>query len=256
MNREAMPGMDGDLSQLEVLAEPDRNPACVYSLEFPGRDLCLHDVARPEPFLELLARRVPDGETVFVRPAAVPLAMPVRLDQQRPHACDSEVSRRAGTNAGRIEPVRLGQTSHRAVPFGPTARPALDGHSRCLETSEQLPPCGVDRRSVPERRLGLSLNPGQDFGLALEEVLDRAVALAAVTGFARQRQVGDPVGSAVAPGVDVLDLERDAGLATVGARAMPFLQEVLADFVTRQCPLLVLDSGDLRVLDLLQVESC
>lgn len=35
---------------------------------------------------------------------------------------------------------------------------------------------------------------------------------------------------------------------------MPFLQEVLADFVTRQCPLLVFDSGDLRVLDLLQVE--
>ena len=35
---------------------------------------------------------------------------------------------------------------------------------------------------------------------------------------------------------------------------MPFLQEVLADFITRQCPLLVFDSGDLRVLDLLQVE--
>src|SRR5208282_5836615 len=78
MDREAVAGMDGHLADLEVLAEPDRDSAGMEPLVLPGGDDRLHDVAGTVPFLELLPRSVPDREAVRVRPAAVPLAVPIR----------------------------------------------------------------------------------------------------------------------------------------------------------------------------------
>ncbi len=126
MDREAVAGMDRHLADLEVLAEPDRDSAGMEPLVFPGGDDRLHDVACTEPFLELLPRSVPDREAVRVRPAAVPLAVPTRLDQKRPDPRDVEMLRSAGPDARGIQPMSLGQVAYGAVKLRPPSRSAFD----------------------------------------------------------------------------------------------------------------------------------
>ena len=94
----------------------------------------------------------------------------------------------------------------------------------------------------------------QDLRLLLQEVLDGPVALAAVARLARQGEIRDAVGPALAPRDDVLDLERHVGLVAVRARAVVLLEQVLPHLVAGERALLVLDAGDLGVLDLLEVE--
>src|ERR1700682_2767014 len=254
VDRSAVPGMNRHLPELEVLAEPNRNPAGVLPLVLPFRDVGPDDIASAETLLELLLRRVADREPVRARPTSVPLSMAARLDQQWPDSFDAEVLGCAGPDAGRVEPMPLGQALRRAIELRPPARPALDRQARRLEPTVQLPPRGVDRRGVRKWGLGLAPDPLEDLRLLLQEDLDGPVPFATVAGLAGQGEVAHAVGATPALGVDVLDLERHVRLAAIRARAVPLLEQVLPQLVAGERALLGRDARDLGVLDLLKVE--
>ena len=74
-------------------------------------------------------------------------------------------------------------------------------------------------------------------------------------GWAGERQVRDSIRAALASGVDVFDLQRHVGRATIGAGAVPLLQQVLTHFIACEFTLLVLDAGYLRVVQGLGIEA-
>ena len=71
--------VDRRLPELEVLAEPDRNPADVHPRVLLVRDVRPDDVAGPKSLRELLPRGVADREPVRVGPATVSFAVSARL---------------------------------------------------------------------------------------------------------------------------------------------------------------------------------
>jgi hypothetical protein len=81
------------------------------------------------------------------------------------------------------------------------------------------------------------------------------LALALIAGPAGERQVRDPIRAALGAWNDVLDLQRHVRRAAIGTAPVPLLQQVFTDFVTGQFALLVLHTGDLRILERLGIET-
>jgi hypothetical protein len=63
--------MNRHLADLEILAEPDRNPAGMHPTVLPAWDVGPDDVAGPKSLLKLLPRGVADREAILVDPAAL-----------------------------------------------------------------------------------------------------------------------------------------------------------------------------------------
>jgi hypothetical protein len=109
------------------------------------------------------------------------------------------------------------------------------------------------------------LDASESVRVALQELRERPAPLVVVAAFTGDGEVADAVRPALAPWVDVLDLEWHVLLVAVGALPLELLQEVLAHLlilhvvevpvVTGQLALLVFDPADLRILLLLKVEA-
>ena len=82
----------------------------------------------------------------------------------------------------------------------------------------------------------------------LEELPDVLIALALVTGRARERQVAHAVGAIVAAWMNVVEFEGNVAGVTVDTLVIPLEQHVLPHFIACQRPLLVLRSLNIRIL--------
>ena len=90
--------------------------------------------------------------------------------------------------------------------------------------------------------------------MALQKVLDGSVPLALIAGAAGERQIRDPIRTAPALGVDMLDLQRYVRRATIGTGPAPLLQQVFPHLIPGQRSLLVFHAGDVRGLRRLHIE--
>ncbi len=156
--------------------------------------------------------------------------------------------------ARRIDGVGLREAEPDPVELGPAPGSLLDGKSGCSKPFEQNPPGGVDGRRLFQRGPGPGEDPVQNLRLLRQKRLNRTISLLLVADPAGESQVGDPVRSAPASGVNVIDLQGDIFCPAVGAGPAPFFEEVLPDLVACQGSLLVFHSGDFRVFDLLYIE--
>jgi hypothetical protein len=91
--------------------------------------------------------------------------------------------------------------------------------------------------------------------LTRKKLFDEASSLLFVTLSTGKSQIADSIRTATSLGQDVLDLKRDVLISAVGTLSPPLLQQVLAYLVTLKHPLLVLYSGNRRVLHDLHIES-
>ena len=177
MNNGETVRVDVDRSQPKGRPVPDGDASGMCPAMLPGRDDRPDKIAGPKSTERRRPGRVAEGESVLIRPTSVPLAMPARLDQQRPDTHYTEVFRGARPDAG--APTSASWTAaHRAVELSPAAEPVSTKAGR-LEPTVEFPPGRVDRRGILQRSR-LRQDPLEDVRLALQEHLDRPVALAAV----------------------------------------------------------------------------
>src|SRR5438876_4352996 len=101
----------------------------------------------------------------------------------------------------------------------------------------EFPSCCVDSRRIFERSLCLGENTLEHFWLRSQKLLDIPCAFSNIAGFTRDGQVAHAIGSALASGMNMLNLERHVFFCTVGAFALPLFQQVLSQFVSGKCPL-------------------
>jgi hypothetical protein len=106
-----------------------------------------------------------------------------------------------------------------------------------------------------KRRLGLSQNPRQHLRPVGQKRLHGPIPFRLVAPPAGKRQVRHPIRSAPALGVNVLDFERHVFLPAVGAPTPPLFEQVFAQLVTEERPMLVLDALDVGGLQGLGVEA-
>src|SRR6516164_10843933 len=103
-------------------------------------------------------------------------------------------------------------------------------------------------------------NVFQPFWLIGQVEFDRGVAFSFIARLAGKCQVAGPVGPfrrESAPWSarnNMLNLEWDVRCIAVSALTTPFFEQILPQLVARQCSLLVSDTGDLGVLQFLQIE--
>jgi hypothetical protein len=143
----------------------------------------------------------------------------------------------------------FGQSAPRPVPFGPPAGTHLHRQPESLKPMIQRPAARVDRGRVLQRpaRLGLHVR--------MPILLGGLRPLGVVARLTGKREVAHPIGAAARPGHKVLDLERHAGRATVGAPAPKLLQQVFTDLIAGQLPLLIRCASDLGLLQELGVKA-
>ena len=99
------------------------------------------------------------------------------------------------------------------------------------------------------------LHGPQALRLLLRECLDGLRVLALVARYAGTNEVRGTAGAAPGPRHDMVEVERHAFGAAVGAGAPVALQDVFPHLVTGQRALLIPGAGDLRVLHHLRVEA-
>ena len=160
-----------------------------------------------------------------------------------------------GSDASSVEGVRFRNTQRAAVEFGLTTRGQLDRQTGGLQCVGQRPARGVHCCGIAQRCFRVSQDFGQAFFVFGQEVFDAVRGFFLVAALASQRQVGDSVAAALRLGPDVFDLQRHVFGIAVGALAMPFLQQVLAQLVAEQGALLVFHARDFRVLQRLHVKA-
>lgn len=118
-----------------------------------------------------------------------------------------------------------------------------------------MPAGRVDRRGAFEGSPDLLQNAFQTNWIMGEKISNILGTLLEVAGFTGQGEIGDPVRSPFRPRTNVFQLERYVRRATIGALSCPFLQAILAHFLSEKLPLLVCYASNFRVLHLLQVET-
>ena len=155
------------------------------------------------------AGQVGAGEAVAGDPGPLVGAAAGGLDRQRLHAPVQQGADRTG--AGGVEGVGLRDAEAGAVPLGAAAAGCLDRQAGEAQLADQAVAGGVDARRHRERLPGGGEDALQPLRIAFQEVPDVPGALALVAPLAGQAEVGEAVGSALGPGLDVLDLEREVG---------------------------------------------
>jgi hygromycin-B 7''-O-kinase len=240
----------GDGRHIETAARPYQHPshmpACCFQ---PGGDHGAHEIARGKAEVPSLQGAVTDGKAGAIGPAHLAVAVSRRADAKRPYTSYTQVCRRTRAHAGGVEPMGLGQPPLGAVPLGAPTGTHLDWHLDSLEATVQCPPSGIDGSRVFERQPRLGLH------LGMPKLSCRHHALGAIAGGARNGKVADAIRALSCFGHHVLDLQRHACRAAVGARAAKLLQQVLAHLVTSQLALLVLYSADFRMFQELGIEA-
>lgn len=146
-------------------------------------------------------------------------------------------------NRERVGGVRFRQSSTRAVVLRQPARPGSHWHAEPSEFASELEASGIHDGCSLQGSLCLGEYPPKPFRGIAEEVLDGQGSFGLIARFAAQREIADPVRTAKSLWPDVLDLQRYALGAAVGAGASPLFEEVLADLVSGECALLVLGRG-------------
>ncbi len=212
-----------------------------------------HHVACAKAMDALAAHQVAPGEAEFVQARALVAAAAHGFQAQRWAAPAFDAMDLA--DASGIQRVGLGDAQRASVELGPPAGGELHRQAPGLQGIGQRPTRGINGRRVAQRPLGLGRNGAQPLGVLGQEVFDAARALFLVAAGAGQRQVGGAVAAAQGLGLNVFNLQREILGAAVGALALPFLQQVLAQLVAKQRALLVLDAIDFRVLQRLRVKA-
>ncbi len=247
----AVRGLDGKCPRRFDRYPPDMRPHAFESRRYH----------RPHQIARLVAKIAPAPLAVASRKAQVvgvahlATAMPLGFDQQGQHVRCAEALWRRGANAGCIHPVCFGQTPAQPVVLRPTTRAGFQAESSRLQTPVEFPSRRVDGGGITQRGFGLRQDASQPLLIMGQKLLDIPCPLFQVTGLAGQRQICHPIGAAPHSGHDVLHLQGDVLRPTVGACPVPLGQEVLADFVSEQGPLLIGDASYFRVLQVLQIEA-
>lgn len=213
----------------------------------PG-DFRFHDV----PGLKALDDPLPFGscarETVPIHPAHLPRLSAKCFNEKWGDGFDVKGLRGRSPNASSIKPVRFWQFSPDPVVPGASPCCRLHGKTEGLQAMEQFPAGRIDGSCILERRFRLSQYPLKNFWLILEEVFDELCSLFVVARLAGKGEVAYAVTSSSCATQDVLDFQRYVRRPTVSTLSPPFLQQVLADFVSDQLPLLILHPADFRIL--------
>src|ERR1700676_4964167 len=153
-----------------------------------------------------------------------------------------------------IECVSLRNLQPCAIPLRPPAATGLERQFSLLQCVEWRPARAVDGGRITQRRLRFRQNPREPC-LVLDELPHVAPALADVAGRAAKRQVRHPIRAAACTRKNVLDLQRHTRGVAVGALAPPLLEKIFTYLVPEQLSLLILDTGDFRVLHRLHVQA-
>src|SRR5260221_8018799 len=199
------------------------------------------EISRLEAEEALAAGAMADGEAIRVDAAHLARAVSGAGEEQRAHSLHGQMLRRGGPHTGGIQPVRLGQPPARPVPLGAPAGAHFYRQLYRPQPAIERPAGGVDGGGIAQGPLGLRLH------LWVPELLGSHGALVLVARLTGQREIACPVGAVACLGHDVLNLQRHARGVAVRATPPPLLQQVLAQLIAGQRPLLVLHAGDLRV---------
>ncbi len=160
---------------------PPNMRACPFSL---GHDRP-HQVAGLVAKMSLFALPMPNGEAILIRAAHLPVAVTRRLDQQRHHLTGHQRFGGAGTDTGRIQPMRFGQTACAPVVFGQAPTTRLERQAGGLEALKETPARRIHRRRLLEWRLCLGEYAGQDIGLVGKKGADLLCSFRGVAPRAR-----------------------------------------------------------------------
>jgi len=155
---------------------------------------------------------------------------------------------RDGPDTEGVERMGLWNPKSCPIPFRSPTGAGHHRHADGLDGSRKRPPDTVDGRGVSEGSLGLCVEMRKPVFVC---GLIPLVEMAWPTG---QRQIRVAVGSFTTPRHDVFDLRRNVRFLARDALSSPLFEEIVSEFVTEQRALLVLDSGDLRILQGLRVE--
>lgn len=140
----------------------DRYPPhmCPRALESLGNH-CPHQIAGLVAKVAPAPLAVADRKAQLVGVAHLASATPHGFDQQGEHLRCVEPLWRRGPNAGRIHPVRFGQTPAHPVVLRLTTRAGFQRQSRRLQTPEEFPSRRVDGGGIFERGFCLCQDAGK-----------------------------------------------------------------------------------------------
>jgi hypothetical protein len=85
-------------------------------------------------------------------------------------------------------------------------------------------------------------------------LLGRLIALALIAQMTGESEIRHTLATAAALGYDMLELKREIFGPTVHTLPVELLQDILSDFIPRECPLLIGNASHLRILEELCVK--
>ena len=230
------------------------DPAKMGSGFLPGRNDSLDQITGAKIPYSTSTLRTGAGETVFVHPAHL-TATPSRGGNGEGLLLRIELYRRARfAHAGRVDPMGFGVVLGGTIELGPTTGPERYRQTQRLECRSQRIPGGIHGGGGVER----TFQPGEDLlqklRLVSQKFFDRAVPLSLVAESARQREIAYPIGAAFRARHHMLDFQQDVFGSAVGAPPLPLFEQVFPQFVPGERSLLIFNTGNLRVLELLHIE--
>src|SRR5690348_4891001 len=143
-------------------------------------------------------------------------------------------------NTGRIDPMGLRKVPDTAIILGERTFPTLNGEPLRLQSAEQFPACCIHRARILEWCFRLGHDLVQELWFPFEEGADVLCPLGSIALLTSQTEVGNPVGPALCPWDDVLDLQGESLLLAAGTGTSPLLEQVLSDLIALQFALLIL----------------
>src|SRR6266496_4516123 len=129
---------------------------------------------------------------------------PQRLQFPWPDACHL-------SHTQRVVGMRFLDAQARSVPAGSSSRPGADRQPKAAQGLEQRQAGRIDRGGIPQ------WSPGAVLHLGMAKFASRLVAFGRVAAMTGERQIAEAMGTAPRARVDVIDLKRNIGLATVRA---------------------------------------
>ena len=212
-----------------------------------GWDDSPHPVSRFEPVCLLLACQITRREPILRKVRAAMLSSASCHDGER-FVCAGLDSCELPYTQG-VQGMGLLDSEPGAIPSGSPASPDAYRESEHAQGLDQLVSGGIDGGGIFERGFG------SYFHLRVAELRGGLIPFRLITLMTGQRQVRDPVGAAPAPGLHVINLKRDIGLATIGTSVRILDEQVGTYFPSGKLAVLILHSVDFRVLKQLRVEA-
>src|SRR5579884_870555 len=198
---------------------------------------------------------MPSGEAGFIGSTHLPAAMARRTDVQRHHPLCEEARWRALAHTGRIQPMRLGQSSAYAIVLRQASTASFDGYPEGFEPLVERPTRRIDRCRIFERGFHLCQDTGQACGIVMQKLADLLLALALIARRAGRHQIAHAIGAVSGSRLHVIQFEWDIATVIVGTLMVPLAEDIFAYLVASQRALLVLHALDLGVVQGLCVEA-